>query len=208
MAWDVWLALAAASAVMVALPGPTVLLIVSHALSYGRQSAMATVAGVALGDLAAMSASLAGLGVLLATSAELFALLRWVGAAYLIYLGLRLWRAPVDTAGLPTADDPDARRMFLHAFAVTALNPKSIMFFVAFVPQFITADAAYAPQAAVAVATYVGLSIVNASLFGMLGTRARGVIRRPGLLRAVNRLGGGLMIGAGVMTAAWRGAAD
>lgn len=208
MAWDVWLALAAASAVMVALPGPTVLLIVSHALSYGRRSAMATVAGVALGDLAAMSASLAGLGVLLATSAELFALLRWLGAAYLIYLGLRLWRAPVDMAGLPAADDPDARRVFLHAFAVTALNPKSIMFFVAFVPQFITADAAYAPQAAVAVATYVGLSIINASLFGMLGARARRVIRRPGLLRAVNRLGGGLMIGAGVMTAAWRRAAD
>ncbi|WP_281262046.1 LysE family translocator [Azospirillum thermophilum] len=104
MSPDLWLAFAAASAVMLAIPGPTVLLVVSYALGHGRRSAMATVAGVALGDFTAMTASMLGLGMLLATSAALFTLLKWLGAAYLVYLGLKLWRAPV------AASPPTGRR--------------------------------------------------------------------------------------------------
>lgn len=204
MAWETWLAFAAASVVVLVLPGPTVLLVVSHAIAHGRRAAVATVAGVALGDLAAMTASLAGLGVLLATSAELFTALRWLGAAYLIYLGVKLWRAPAAAMGLPEADDGAARRLLLHAFAVTALNPKSIVFFVAFAPQFITSDAPYWTQAAVMIATYVGLSVVNAGFFGVLGERARKATGRTEVLRAINRAGGGLLVGAGVAAAAWR----
>lgn len=204
MAWETWLAFAAASVVVLVLPGPTVLLVVSHALSHGRRAAVATVAGVALGDLAAMTASMAGLGVLLATSAELFTVLRWLGAAYLIYLGVKLWRAPAAAMGLPEADGGAARRLMLHAFAVTALNPKSIVFFVAFVPQFIRPDAPYWSQAAVMIATYVGLSVINAGFFGFVGERARKVAGRAEVLRAINRTGGGLMIGAGVAAATWR----
>src|ERR1043166_2548873 len=123
MSVTAWLAFASASAILLALPGPTVLLVVSYALGHGRRSGMTTVAGGALRDLTAMTASILGLGVLLATSAAIFAALRWVGAAYLIYLGVNLWRAPVaQDAGV--ADAPSARplRMFLHAYIVTALN--------------------------------------------------------------------------------------
>jgi threonine/homoserine/homoserine lactone efflux protein len=88
MSFAHWLAFAAASAVLLAIPGPTVLLVISYALGHGRKAATAIVAGVALGDLTAMTASMLGLGALLATSAALFAALRWVGGAYLIYLGI------------------------------------------------------------------------------------------------------------------------
>jgi threonine/homoserine/homoserine lactone efflux protein len=204
MSWEAWLAFVAASVVILVLPGPTILLVVSHALSHGRSAAAATVAGVALGDLAAITASLAGLGVLLAASADLFAALRWVGAAYLVYLGVKLWRTPPVGGGVPEAADGAAWRLFGHAFAVTALNPKSIVFFVAFAPQFISRDAPYWPQAATIIATYVAMSVVNAGMFGLLGERARSLVGRPSVLRAVNRTGGGLLVGAGVATAAWR----
>src|SRR6516165_8763351 len=121
-----WLAFVAASSILLAIPGPTVLLVVSYALGHGRRSGMATVVGVALGDFTAMTASILGLGVLLAASATIFTALKWVGAAYLIYLGVKLWSAPV-AENASVLDAPSVRplRMFLHAYVVTALNPKS-----------------------------------------------------------------------------------
>src|SRR3954454_1351383 len=98
MALEHWLAFVAASAVLLAIPGPTVLLVVSYALGYGRKSAAAIVAGGALGDLTAMTASMLGLGAALAASGTLFTVLRWIGGAYLVFLGIRLWRAPVRAA--------------------------------------------------------------------------------------------------------------
>src|SRR5271167_2776694 len=103
MALDHWLAFVAASAVLLAIPGPTVLLVISYALGHGRRSATSTVAGVALGDFTAMTASMLGLGALLATSAALFTGLKWVGAAYLVFLGIKLWRAPVAEAAIDAA---------------------------------------------------------------------------------------------------------
>ena len=205
MPFEQWLAFAAASAVLLVIPGPTVLLVVTYALTYGRRTALATVAGVGCGDLVAMTASLAGLGVLLAASAELFTILRWVGAAYLVWLGLKLWRAPVFAVpggvGEPALRQ---RRVFLHAFAVTALNPKGIVFFVAFLPQFLDAQAPLLPQFVIFEATFVGLAMANALAFALLAASARRAIRRPAVQRTVNRVGGSLLMGAGVLTAAWR----
>src|SRR5580704_1598453 len=127
MAFDHWLAFVAASAVLLAIPGPTVLLVISYALGHGRRSALSTVAGVALGDFTAMTASMLGLGALLAASAGVFTVLKWVGAAYLVYLGIKLWRAPLTEFGdNATTSEVGRGRMFLHAYAVTSLNPKSI----------------------------------------------------------------------------------
>ncbi|MGO8147932.1 LysE family translocator, partial [Rhizobium leguminosarum] len=86
-----WLAFAAASAIMLAIPGPTILLVVSYALGHGRRTAFAKVGGVALGEFTAMTASLFGLGAVLAASATLFTVLKWIGGAYLIWLGIKLW---------------------------------------------------------------------------------------------------------------------
>lgn len=208
MSFDHWLAFAAASAVLVAIPGPTVLLVVSYALAQGRRSAWATVAGVALGDFTAMTASMLGLGVLLAASAAAFTVLKWIGALYLVYLGIRLWRAPVSAEGMATAAvETRADRMFFHAYAVTALNPKSIVFFVAFLPQFLDAAVPVLPQMAVFEATFLVLASLNAFAYALMASAARRTIRRPAVQRAVNRIGGSLLIGAGALTAAWRRAA-
>jgi threonine/homoserine/homoserine lactone efflux protein len=123
-----------------------VLLVISYALGHGRKPAAATVAGVALGDLTAMTASMLGLGAVLATSALVFTGLRWLGGAYLIYLGIKLWRPPVGADAFEAAPLAGPFRMFAHAHAVTALNPKGIILLVAFVPQFLDASRTFLPK--------------------------------------------------------------
>lgn len=211
MSIELWLAFVAASAVLLAIPGPTVLLVISYALSHGKRAATATVAGVALGDFTAMTASMLGLGALLATSALLFTVLKWIGAAYLVYLGIKLWRAPVAPAeGLgeaATGDRERPLRIFLHAYAVTALNPKSIIFFVAFLPQFLNHAEPLVLQMTVFEATFLVLAAVNAMAYGLMASMARKTIRKPRIQRLVNRIGGSLMIGAGFLAVGWRRAA-
>lgn len=94
--------------------------------------------------------------------------------------------------------------MFVHAYAVTALNPKSIVFFVAFVPQFIDAGHALAPQMAIMVTSFVLLAAVNATVFALLASAARQRLREPFIQRIVNRAGGSLLVGAGLFAAGWR----
>ena len=199
-----WLPFAIASAILVAIPGPTVLLVVSYALGHGRRYALATTAGVALGDFTAMTASMLGLGVVLAASATLFTALKWVGAAYLVYLGVKLWRAPVGEGDAPDTSETRAGRIFAHAYAVTALNPKSIIFFVAFVPQFIDPHMAMTPQIVVFEATFLALATFNAFAYALLAAAARKVVRSPRVQRVINRTGGTLLIGAALFAAAWR----
>jgi len=211
MSLEHWLAFCAASAILLAIPGPTVLLIISYALGHGRKVAFATVAGVTLGDFTAMTASMLGLGALLATSATIFTLLKWVGAAYLVYLGIKLWRAPVaaadDGGEMPEPPKEKPGRIFAHAYLVTALNPKSLIFFVAFLPQFLDANGPVAIQLAIFEITFLVLATANASLYALLAAMARRQIRKPRVQRIVNRTGGSLMIGAGVLAAGWKRAA-
>ena len=137
MEFEVWAAFVAASAVLLIIPGPTVLLVVSYALGRGWRVAAPVAVGVALGDFTAMSLSMLGVGALLASSAALFTLLKWAGAAYLIWLGVKLWRAGGTLEASARTDTVPALRMLAHAWLVTTLNPKSIVFFVAFLPQFL-----------------------------------------------------------------------
>lgn len=197
-----WIAFALASIVLLIIPGPTVLLVVSYALTQGKRVALAMAAGVALGDLTAMTLSLAGLGALMLASATLFTVLKWAGAAYLVYLGIRLWRS--EPALPETADLPQApvRGIFGHAFVVTALNPKSIAFFVAFVPQFIDHDAPLLPQLVIMEATFVTLAGLNALVFALAADQLRQRIRKPGVIRWMNRAGAGCLVGMGAATAA------
>lgn len=203
MPFDNWLAFVAASVILLAIPGPTVLLVISYALGHGRKAAAAVVTGVALGDLTAMTASMLGLGAILATSAAIFTVLRWIGGAYLIYLGVALWRTPVAVNG---SDVPrvNPRHMLGHAYAVTALNPKSIVFFVAFVPQFLDATQPLLPQATILEATFVSLAALNAMMFALLASAARRRLHQPRIRRLINRTGGSLLIGAGVLAVGWR----
>ncbi len=201
MSFEHWIAFVAASTVLLLIPGPTVLLIISYALTHGRAAARATVAGVAAGDFVAMTGSLLGLGLLLAASAELFTILRWVGAAYLVYLGFKLWTAPVGELGKSDTSEARPRRIFLHVFAVTALNPKGLVFFVAFLPQFLDPARPVFQQLVIFEATFLTLAVINSVAYGLLASTARRTIRRPAVQRWVNRTGGTLLMGAGVATA-------
>jgi threonine/homoserine/homoserine lactone efflux protein len=143
---ETWLAFVAASAVLLLIPGPTILLVISYALGQGRRVAFPVAAGVALGDFTAMTLSMLGLGALLAASATLFTILKWIGAAYLIWLGISLWRAGGTASKVDAARNGTPLRMLTHAWIVTALNPKSITFFVAFLPQFLDPQANFLHQ--------------------------------------------------------------
>lgn len=198
-----WLAFTAASSVMLAIPGPTVMLVASYAMTRGRDTGWATVPGVALGDLLAMTVSLLGAGAVLAASAELFTLLKLAGAGYLVWLGIQLWRSKPELAALPGGGNQrrDKVRMFSNAFVVTALNPKGIVFFVAFVPQFIDPARPVVAQCVVLIATFVLLGTLNAAFWAVTAGTMRHRFSSPRALRLVNRLGGSAMIGAGLLTA-------
>ena len=209
MTLETWLAFSAASFVLLAVPGPTILLVVAYALGHGRAAASATVIGVALGDLTAMPASMLGLGALLATSATLFTALKWIGGAYLVWLGVKLWRAPVTVAPDVEPDAPraPALRIALHTYAVTALNPKSIVFFVAFLPMFLDTAQPLLPQMAILEVTFIVLATLNAAAYGLMASLVRTRIRKPSVRMWINRAGGSMMIGAGLLAIGWRRAA-
>lgn len=199
-----WLAFAAASAVLVAIPGPTVLMVISYALGHGRKATAATVAGVSLGDLTAITASMLGVGAVLAASAAIFTAVKLVGAFYLVYIGIKLWRAPVGDQHLAVVEEAKPDRIFWHAYWVTALNPKGVVFFVAFLPQFFDAAAPILPQMVLFAITFVVIATLNSLLYALMASAARQSIRKPAVQRRVNRLGGSMLIGAGVFTAAWQ----
>jgi len=135
--------------------------------------------------------------------------LKLCGAAYLLWLGVGLWRTAPERLALPSGNrgPRDWRRMFWRAYVVTALNPKSIVFFIAFVPQFVVAGAPLLPQFAAMIATFVGMAAVNTALWALLAGEMRRRFERPEALRAINRLGGSFLIGAGLLTALARRAA-
>ncbi|MEC8128415.1 MAG: LysE family translocator [Pseudomonadota bacterium] len=205
MSLELFIPLLIATVVLLATPGPTILLVVSHALAQGRGVALAVVGGVILGDLVAMSATLLGLGVILATSAALFTAMKWAGAAYLAWMGWRMIRS----AGAATADLAEVTRKsraaaFRDSALVTVLNPKSIGFFIAFVPQFLDPAAPAAPQFTVMIASFVGLGGLNALAYALLAGQLRRQITRPAILAWLQRVGGAVLIGMAAFTATLR----
>jgi len=204
MAFETWLAFAAASAVLLVIPGPTILLVMSYALGQGWRTALPMAVGVALGDFTAMTLSMLGIGALLLTSATIFTALKWLGAAYLIWLGIKLFRAggTLDTA--PRTDAASPAKMLGHAWLVTALNPKGITFFVAFLPQFLDRNGDFWTQMIIFEATFLTLAFANAFAYALVASRARQAVRNPRVLRIFNRTGGTLLVGAGIATVAVR----
>ncbi len=195
MILSLWAAFVAASSILLVIPGPTVLLVVSYALGQDWRTALPMAIGVALGDFTAMTLSMLGLGALLATSATLFTALKWIGAAYLVWLGIKLWRAG---GALEVPRNGSGRRPWVAAWLVTALNPKSITFFVAFLPAFLDPHADFWTQMAVFESTFLVLAFANAFGYALVASKARGFVGNPRAIRAINRTGGGLLIGAGV----------
>jgi threonine/homoserine/homoserine lactone efflux protein len=199
-----FLAFLAASGILLLIPGPTVLLVVSYALGQGLRTALPIAIGVALGDFTAMTLSMLGLGALLAASGAVFTLLKWLGAAYLIWLGVKLWRAGGRLDATPKCDATPPLRMLLHAFMVTALNPKSLTFFIAFLPQFLDRNADFLTQMLILEASFLVLALGNVVGYALVASRARALMRNRRAVTFANRLGGSLLIGAGVAAVSLR----
>ncbi len=204
MTFETWFAFAAASAVLLIIPGPTILLVISYALGQGWRSALPVSIGVALGDFTAMTLSMLGVGAILATSATIFTALKWIGAAYLIYLGIKLFRAGGKLDVQPRTDAATTAKMIGHAWVVTALNPKSITFFVAFLPQFLDKHGDFVTQMVIFETTFLVLAFLNAAGYALVASRARNLVRSPRAIGIFNKTGGTLLIGAAVATATLR----
>lgn len=198
MSLQIWLAFVAASAVLLIIPGPTILTVISYSVAHGRKANVPLVAAVALGDSTALALSLLGLGSLLAASAFWFTVVKWAGGLYLVYLGVKLFRASASGFGPPQDATPSsAAHLFLNTYAVTALNPKGIIFFIAFLPQFLVPGAPVAPQLWLLAATFVALATLNATLYAVFAGAARQLLASPRAQRAFNLSGGTLLCAAG-----------
>jgi len=199
MSLELWLAFVAASVVLLIIPGPTILTVISYSMAHGRRANVPLVAAVALGDSTALLLSLLGLGALLATSAFWFTVVKWAGGLYLLYLGIRLLRAGISPAELAAPAAAGSRwKLFAHTWLVTALNPKGIVFFVAFLPQFITPGAGLTQQLWVLAVTFVLLATLNATLYAVFAGSARRLLASPRAQRRFNIAGGSLLSVAGV----------
>ncbi|WP_102959292.1 LysE family translocator [Mangrovicella endophytica] len=205
MDWQLWVGFAVASAVIGVVPGPGVLGIVGYAVSSGRTVALAAVAGMAIGNATAMTLSLAGVGALLAASALAFSIVKWAGALYLIGLGLITLLRSRGTAAGATQQPLRPRAAFFGSVAVGTFHPKTIVFFVAFAPQFIAADGDYVTQAAILIATFTGIVAITDATYAVAAARAARLLRSPSARLWSRRAGGGALIASGLATAAVHG---
>ncbi len=196
---ELWLAFVAACVVVLVIPGPTILTVISYSVAHGRHATVPLVAGVALGDSTALLASLLGLGALMAASAFWFTVVKVVGGLYLLYLGAKLLRAGVANTALPESAVPSSRwRLFLNTYTVTALNPKGMVFFLAFLPQFLDPKADTTAQLCLLGTSFVVLATLNAFLYAWFAGRARRLLASPRAQRRFNLTGGALLASAGV----------
>ena len=202
MSFEIWISFILTATLILIMPGPVIILVVSQAVTHGRKSVVPLVSGVILGDFTAMTLSLIGLGAIMTASAALFYLFKWIGVIYLLYLGIRLWRKnPENSTIKHQNEDASPRVLFKSAFIVTALNPKGIAFFVAFLPQFVNPHSPAFNQILILGGTFLVLSLINIALYALFAGQLRETIKRTGVQKWFNRCGGTAVIGAGIFTA-------
>ena len=194
---ELLIALAIASIVLVLIPGPNAALIVANTLKHGYRFGVVTVAGTALGIAIQLALVAVGLAALLEVAAGAMTWIKWAGAAYLLYLGVKTWREPVTEIGEPSATDAKAAaRAFWRGLGMSVVNPKTLIFNAAFLPQFVRPEDGPASILGAA-AIYLAIIFLGDCLFWVGSAHAaRGFISRYGALR--NKLSGGFMATAGV----------
>ncbi|WP_300460110.1 LysE family translocator [Desulfobacula sp.] len=199
---ELWIPFILASTLILIIPGPTIILVISQAVSHGRWSVLPLVTGVVMGDFTAMTLSFLGLGAVLSTSAVIFGIFKWFGALYLMYLGIKLWTSSPETNAIQnTVKEASAKSLLKNSFVVTALNPKSIAFFVAFLPQFLDPTQAVASQFALLGGTFLFLGGINAALYAIFAGQLNEHMKKRKIRVWFNRCGGSALVGAGIVTA-------
>jgi len=202
MSFEFWLIYATTIFIVSIVPGPSTLLALTHGIRYGAGKALFSGLGNVVGTILQAGVSIAGLGVLLTACEPLFLVVKYAGAAYLVWLGIMVWRAPaenldIDTNVVVKASKP-AHKLFFDAFMVTLGNPKAIVFFSALFPQFLGTDGVTVLKCTVLLTTMAVLAFVVWMIYAFGGEKIAGTFRRFSIGRFVNKVLGGTFIGAGI----------
>jgi threonine/homoserine/homoserine lactone efflux protein len=194
---------AVAAVTLLVIPGPAVLYIVGRSVGQGRAAGLASVCGIHVGSLLHVAAAALGLSALLVSSALAYDTVRYLGAAYLVWLGVQRLLARDEDAGPAGAARERLGRILAQGVVVNVLNPKTALFFFALLPQFVDPAAGSVPlQVAVLGATFVGLGLVTDSAYALLAATGAGLLRRRRRVARASRLvSGGVLVGLGVTTA-------
>jgi len=200
---QLYLAFVAATVLLIVFPGPNVALIVASGLQGHRRTALMTVAGVNLGLAGQLALAVFGMSSLMLVLADWFEWLRWAGVVYLVWLGVQQWRQRPATpsaaaTGATAAPPASSRAAFARGFAVSMLNPKTLLFHAAFLPQFVDPAAAPLAQLALLGVTFLVIAALLDGAYAVAASRAARAMAQAGWLRWANRLTGGLLIGAGI----------
>lgn len=198
MELNTWLIYAAAAAGLSLTPGPNGLLALTHGALHGVRKTLFTIAGGALGFTSVIAVSLFGIGALLAASSELLVVLKWVGGAYLVWLGIGVWRSPA----MGATQGPDQRvitrvNVFRQGLLASITNPKGILFFVAFLPQFLSEDIPLLTQFLVMAITFVGIEIITETVIALGAAKIQPLLARFG--KRFNRVFGAMFMLIGVL---------
>ncbi len=202
-----WFVYVATMFVASIIPGPSMMLALTHGMRHGVARAAISGTGNIVASLLQAGVSIAGLGILLTTCGPLFEVIRWAGAFYLIWLGIGLWRSAPNLDALEQQYAPhvSVRKLWLDAFLVAMGNPKAIVFFTALFPQFVHSDHV-APQESCLLLAGLALPAFGAwMIYALCGRRIAGCLSRTGVQRWVNKVLGGSFVGLGVGLAASKG---
>ena len=186
------IALAVATGVLVAIPGPNVALIVANSIRYGFWMGATTAVGVTLGNAVQLVAVVIGMAAIVELAADALTWIRWAGVCYLVYLGIRTWNEPAEDIGKVTA----APAVFWRGFMIAAVNPKTLLFIAAFLPQFVVSNGSVTGQFAVVGAIFLTVLLFGDIIWALFAASARRLFDRHAAAR--NRITGGFLVAAGV----------
>jgi threonine/homoserine/homoserine lactone efflux protein len=199
--WPLFSVFLFASFMLAITPGPGVLYIVTRSLVQGRGHGLASVFGVALGNFGNACAASVGLAAVFALSSVAFTVVKYAGAFYLMYLGIQMLRSSTDAGGTKALPDKSLWRAFSDGLVVALLNPKTAIFFAAFLPQFLNPDAPVVISSVALGAIFVAIAVVTDSAYALAASTVAPLFCPRELDHTARRIGGGIFIGLGLLTA-------
>ena len=204
MNWELWLVFVATEGLLCVTPGPAVLMVIAQGLTRGVPAGLSATLGVLAGNSFYFALSATSLGALIAASHEMFLIVKWLGAAYLIWLGLAAFRGRSSSLSVNPARPAGLLRVFANGVVLQLANPKALLFFVALLPQFIDPAERIMPQIVILGVTSVALEFLALLAYSMAASRCRVVVARSQFARLADRIAGSCLICAGLLTAAIR----
>lgn len=204
MTWELWLAFVATEGLLCLVPGPAVLMVIAQSLRSGVRAGLSATLGILAGNAFYFALSATSLGALIVASYETFLIVKWAGAAYLIWLGIAMFRGRSASMSANPERKLPLLRTFANGMALQLANPKALLFFVALLPQFLDPGQPIMPQIVILGVTSVVLELLALLAYSVAASRGRAAVARSQFARLTDRIAGSCLIGAGLLTAAIR----